>query len=336
MTAHSDLSIVAIIPLYNGAKWIEQAVTSVLAQTRQPDEFIVVDDGSTDNGAGAAIVERMAQEHPIIRLLCKPNGGQSSARNFGVAHSKSALIALLDQDDAWYPHHLETLIKPFLEPQAMQLGWVYSNIDLVTENGEMFCYDYLNDLKVEHPKRHLARCFKEDMHILPSASLMLRQAFESIGGFDERLSGYEDDDLFLRMYCAHWRNAYLPDSLSFWRMNNSSASYSPRMPKSRMIYARKLLAQFPDDRQRRMYFSRDYIAPKFFRLSAADFSHAVSDRNREVAMRALDDLSEIAPHLHPRIRLLFWLAMPLLRSLFLARILIGAGNLARGVLAPAH
>jgi hypothetical protein len=186
--------------------------------------------------------------------------------------------------------------------------------------------DLLNDLKVEHPKRHLVRCLNEDMHILPSASLILRRAFEVVGGFDERLSGYEDDDLFLRMYCAQWRNTYLPESLSFWRMNNSSASYSPRMPKSRMIYARKLLTQFPDDRQRQMYFARDYIAPKFFRLSAVDFSRAVIDRNRDDAMRALDDLAEIVPYLHPRMRLLFRLAMPLLRSLFLARILVGVAS----------
>src|SRR5713226_3282985 len=93
----TDISIVAIIPLYNGAKWIEGAIRSVFAQTLQPDEFIVVDDGSTDCGAGVAIVERLAQERPIT-LLRKSNGRQSAARNFGVAHSASALIALLDQD----------------------------------------------------------------------------------------------------------------------------------------------------------------------------------------------------------------------------------------------
>jgi glycosyltransferase involved in cell wall biosynthesis len=82
--SHFDLSIAAIIPLYNGARWIEQSIKSVLAQTLVPDEFIVVDDGSTDDGP--RIVERLAQSHPI-RLLRKPNGGQSSARNFGVAHS---------------------------------------------------------------------------------------------------------------------------------------------------------------------------------------------------------------------------------------------------------
>jgi glycosyltransferase involved in cell wall biosynthesis len=74
----TDLSIVAVIPLYNGARWIKQSVRSVFAQTLQPDEFIVVDDGSSDAGAGAAIVERLAQERPVT-LLRKPNAAQSSA-----------------------------------------------------------------------------------------------------------------------------------------------------------------------------------------------------------------------------------------------------------------
>ena len=80
-----DLSIVAIIPLYNGARWIEQSIRSVLAQTLMPDEFIVVDDGSTDDGAGTAIVERLRQNYPLITLRRKLNGGQSSARNFAAA-----------------------------------------------------------------------------------------------------------------------------------------------------------------------------------------------------------------------------------------------------------
>jgi glycosyltransferase involved in cell wall biosynthesis len=106
MKASADLSIVAIIPLYNGARWIDQAIRSVFAQTVQPDEFIVVDDGSTDDGP--AIVEKLAEERPIT-LLRKPNGGQSAARNFGVAHSGSALIAVLDQDDRWMP----IILKPY-------------------------------------------------------------------------------------------------------------------------------------------------------------------------------------------------------------------------------
>jgi glycosyltransferase involved in cell wall biosynthesis len=325
----ANLSIVAIIPLYNGARWIELSVRSVLAQTIQPDEFIVVDDGSTDGGAGAAIVERMAKEHPIITLLRKPNGGQSSARNFAARHSACALIALLDQDDEWYPAHLEKLIAPFRK-QNKGLGWVYSNLDVVTEAGDMFCRDFLNDVHAEQPKQHLVRCLAEDMHILPSAALISREAFEAVGGFDERLAGYEDDDLFLRLFCARWDNIYLPESLSFWRMNDTSCSYSPRMANSRMIYARKLLAKFPDDRVRHMYFARDFIAPKFFRISGVEFLHAVQDDDRDVASRALADMAEIVPHMRPKIRALFAAGSPLLRSWLAVRVAYKA----RGLLQP--
>src|SRR5713226_3858131 len=130
----TDLSIVAIIPLYNGAKWIEETIRGVFAQTLQPDEFIVVDDGSTDDGP--AIVEKLAQERPIT-LLRKPNGGQSAARNFAVKHSTSALIALLDQDDIWHPKHLEALVEVFREHKGPPLGWVYSDFDDIDHDGKM-------------------------------------------------------------------------------------------------------------------------------------------------------------------------------------------------------
>lgn len=327
----TNLSIVAIIPLYNGARWIEQSISSVLSQTRVPDELIVVDDGSDDRGAGAALVERLADQHPIIRLVHKPNGGQSSARNFGVAGSTSHLIAFLDQDDAWYPHHLETLVRPFREPRSIPLGWVYSNLDVVIENGDMFCRDFLNDVRAEQPKRHLVRCLSEDMHILPSASLISRKAFEAVGGFDELLSGYEDDDLFLRIFCARWDNIYLPESLSFWRMNSASCSYSLRMAKSRMIYARKLLKRFPDDPIHRVYFARDLIAPKFFRLSAVDFLNAIQDKNIESAARALDDMTEMVPYMRPRARMGVAAAKVLLRSGPIAKIAYKGRHLVRPI-----
>ena len=70
------MRIAAIVPLYNGARYITEALDSVFAQTRLPDEFIVVDDGSTDAGEGARIVTSMNGPVPV-RLLRKENGGQS-------------------------------------------------------------------------------------------------------------------------------------------------------------------------------------------------------------------------------------------------------------------
>ena len=75
-------TISAVIPLYNGAPFIEAALSSIFAQILPPDEIIVVDDGSTDDGV--AVVERLASQHPIT-LLRQSNGGQSAARNAGIS-----------------------------------------------------------------------------------------------------------------------------------------------------------------------------------------------------------------------------------------------------------
>src|ERR1700712_5548505 len=115
---HSTVSV--IIPLYNGARFIAQALESVFAQSLPAMEVIVVDDGSTDDGPN--IVSRYASTHQLI-LLHKQNGGQSSARNYGVRHSQGELIALLDQDDRWHPDHLRELCRPFLEDEHDTLGW---------------------------------------------------------------------------------------------------------------------------------------------------------------------------------------------------------------------
>jgi glycosyltransferase involved in cell wall biosynthesis len=290
----ADLSIVAIIPLYNGARWIEQSIRSVLAQTLMPDEFIVVDDGSTDDGAGAAIVERLRQNYPLITLLRKPNGGQSSARNFAAANSTSELIALLDQDDLWYPHHLEQLIKPFRDNLGIPLGWTYSNLDIIDESGGCVQHAYLDTIPVNQPKRSLAICLSQDMHVLPSGSLIAREAFEAVGGFDEHLSGYEDDDLFLRIFRAGYDNVYLNERLCKWRLYSTSTSYTDRMAISRMIYARKLLEMLPDDPRRGLFWGRDYIIPRFMRVLKGEYQRCRNSGDLEQAARFLAEMEEIA------------------------------------------
>ena len=238
----ADLTISVVIPLYNGARFIEETLESVFAQLLPPDEVIVVDDGSSDDGV--AVVEKLAATHAIT-LLRKENGGQSSARNFGIAHSKGRLIALLDQDDVWYPNHLMELAQPFSQQHYPALGWVYSDLDEVAENGAMITRNCLRTAgHVIHPKRDLIHCLATDMFVLPSASLISRSAFDACGGFDERLIGFEDDDLFLRMFSMGYHNIFLDKSLTRWRMHKGSASSSQIMNVSRMIYVRKLLQNY--------------------------------------------------------------------------------------------
>jgi len=293
-------TIAAVIPLYNGARFIEEALGSVLCQTRPPDEIIVVDDGSSDQGP--ELVAKMALRGPIT-LILKPNGGQSSARNLGIRSSKSSLIALLDQDDLWYPRHLELLERPFLfHPEADRIGWVSSDLDVMDEKGNLtqrqalLWYDKMND------KTNLIHYIREDLFILPSASIFLKSAFDSVGGFDEELSGYEDDDFFLRLFLARYLNHRLNESLSGWRMHRGSSSQSATMARSRMRYARKLFSLFPDGACSDQLSSR-YIAPRFLKtIIFDDLVPAMKSRNFEALDPIVQNLEQIMEFATPKLQ----------------------------------
>lgn len=98
-------TISTVIPLYNKAPHIAHTLASVLSQKVLPLEIIVVDDGSTDNGAD--IVESL--RNPLIKLIRQTNQGESSARNTGVREAKGCYVAFLDADDYWYDNHIEIL-----------------------------------------------------------------------------------------------------------------------------------------------------------------------------------------------------------------------------------
>lgn len=325
----NDLRIAVVIPLYNGGRFITGALDSVLRQSLPASEIIVVDDGSTDDGP--AIVEQLMASHSLT-LLRKPNGGQSSARNMGIAHSTSDLIALLDQDDEWYPNHLEELIKPFRLPHVPELGWVYSNLDEVDEDGHMVYRSCLNAQDVQHPKRDLFGCLATDMFVLPSASLISRKAFDSVGGFDEELSGYEDDDLFLRLFRAGFDNEYIEQSLTRWRIYLSSSSYSQRMARSRMTYLRKLMAQFPNAPERDRFLTRDYLAPRFFPMVLREYTRAVRIGTPEQIEAAWNDLRFVSGLHKAKVRMFMAMLLPILRFSFLARPLLQTAQTVRPVL----
>jgi glycosyltransferase involved in cell wall biosynthesis len=315
-----DLAITAIIPLYNGGEFIREALESVLAQLLPPAKIIVVNDGSTDNGPD--IVAAIAREHPIC-LIHKENGGQSSARNLGVAHTTTPLIALLDQDDIWYPNHLRELVKPFREEHYPPLGWVYGNLDEIDRLGAMVTRSCLDQLtSVEHPKRTLRGCLAHDMFVVPTSALISRAALEAVGGFDERLIGYEDDDLFLRMFRHGYGNVYLRESLAKWRIFPGSTSWSPSMRRSRMIYVRKLLETFPPGEVPGSLYWRALLAPRFFPMLLLEYVRAARVGAPEDLCTAVDDLGVIVPYLTLRSRFVLRAALRVMRYPLAARLFV--------------
>ncbi len=100
-----------------------------------------------------------------------------------------------------------------------------------------------------HPKSNIEECLRSDMLDFPDRSHRSPIGNRAVGGFDERLSGYEDDDLFLRIFQAGYGHSYLATPLGQWRKHAGSSFHSPRMDRSRRIYAEKLHEMFPEHRR---------------------------------------------------------------------------------------
>jgi glycosyltransferase involved in cell wall biosynthesis len=185
--------VTAVIPAYNAEKFIGDAIESVLAQTYQPIECIVVDDGSTD-----ATAERVARFGEKVRLLRKVNGGVSSARNFGVAHARGKLIAFLDADDIWLPE--KTARQVAVLQSHSEIALVYSGMTMVDEG--------LNPIGIYHPPPGdvaLANAvtLKAPTVPLSMTGMIRRETFEAVNGFDEQLSTSADFDFVCRVAMRH-------------------------------------------------------------------------------------------------------------------------------------
>lgn len=115
-----------IMPCYNGEKFIKETIESVLNQTYQLWELLIIDDGSQDNSVD---IIKSYQADQRIKLIQQPNGGSAVARNNGIRHSQGQYMALLDSDDIWLPNFLEEQIKFMKSKNAICVCCSYSRID---------------------------------------------------------------------------------------------------------------------------------------------------------------------------------------------------------------
>ncbi|WP_342028238.1 glycosyltransferase family A protein [Aureimonas jatrophae] len=284
------LPVAVVIPFYNGSDTIERAVRSVLEQSAAPAEFVVVDDGSrAEEGAALdALAERLG-----FRVLHTQNGGQGAARNAGVASTTAPYICFLDQDDFFLGHHIRDLSRavPRNDPH---FGWVYGELFEAEGDGSVVRTSIVTH-HARHPKTDVIDLIKGDMFVLPSAALVSREAFEAVGGFDPQFTGYEDDDLFLRIFRAGYTNHFTPKAVTVWCIHSESTSYSPKMALSRFRYFRKLVGMFPDDEAKGRFFVRDMIIPRFQEIFLSEAIEAATRRegkyaaNRETYLRLAAD-----------------------------------------------
>ena len=199
-------SISVVIPLYNKAPHIERALNSILSQTIQPIEIVVVDDGSTDGGP--KIVENF--NYPNIRLIRQEHQGVSIARNRGITESKGGLISFLDADDVWLPGYLEEINK--LRERFPEAGILGTAFEIVTEEGLLKRPEF-NCLPAGCNQGLLVLlkvCFQGPLWT--GAVTVPKCVFEQIGVFKEGEILLQDLDMWLRIsfrYPIAWSKKYL-------------------------------------------------------------------------------------------------------------------------------
>nr|HPQ82045.1 glycosyltransferase [bacterium] len=182
-----DPAVSVVIPSYNRFSFLVQAIESVLRQSFENWELVVVDDGSTDETRDFL----NSMRDPRVRSVRQENAGVSSARNRGVYESQAEHIAFLDSDDLWLPRKLGVQLDFFgRNPQAA----ICQTEEIWERRGRRV------NPRLRHAKKS-GRIFCDCLPLCivsPSAVMMRRCAFDELGGFDESLPACEDYDLWLR------------------------------------------------------------------------------------------------------------------------------------------
>jgi glycosyltransferase involved in cell wall biosynthesis len=177
-----------IIPVYNGAKYLRDAVDSVISQTYDPVEIIIIDDGSQDS-----TWEIIKSYQSKVRGFSKPNGGVASALNAGILQAAGEYIAWLSHDDIFLPRKIDEQVN-FMEHHP-EVGVCYTDFDIVDANKA-----YVNTVRVAwHPRQEMALTFLRNMYINGSTTMIRKLCFEKVGLFDEKLKRTQDLELWLRI-----------------------------------------------------------------------------------------------------------------------------------------
>ena len=242
-------TVSVIIPVYNGERYLADAIQSVLDQTYRNFELVVIDDGSTDESA--AVARRFGE---AIRYVYQANGGVCKARNAGIAATGGTYVAFLDQDDLWLPEKL-----------AEQVAYLDSHPDIAA----VYCQCKVTGEGWLRSDLYYTEVVKDDIVgimsgpcLLMTASMFRREVLQKLGGFDEGLigAGGEDMDLTLRLTQVA-PVAYLPQVLAVYRMHAANNSTnSERLLHNYGLYLRKCRDLHGCDPQVAQFLDRRAVA----------------------------------------------------------------------------
>ena len=218
MSSEKNKPLVSVvIPVYNGERFLFQAIESVLAQDYAPLEVIVVDDCSTDDSG------LIAQSYPQVRYFRhEENQGPAVARNTGIAAAGGEYLAFLDSDDLWMPTKLSQQME--VHRRHPEIGYSIVYLKHFVESG-MVSPTWMRDKFLQNAMPgHL-----------PSALVVKRDVFERIGVFDPSYSPSEDSDWFFRAKDAGVPMMVVPETLLHRRIHNTNLTANAPILKELLL-----------------------------------------------------------------------------------------------------
>lgn len=247
----SSVLVSVIMPAYNAAPYIGEAIQSVVNQTYTNWELVIVDDGSTDDTAAEA--RQIVENDLRIKYIYQPNGKQGKARNTGIKQANGTYIAFLDADDLWIPDTLEVLVK--------QLS-ASADVDMIFAQGyfknghDLKNYDTITKSRWDRSDLKLL-CEYNQVPIL--SVLVKKKALLSVGYFSElpEIQKLEDYHLWLKLMISGYKFQSIPDRLFYYRLHGSQSTFGDTHNQFRSFSVYKdLYYAFDDVASRKVIINR--------------------------------------------------------------------------------
>jgi hypothetical protein len=235
--APEPVLVSVVIPAYNAASCIVEALDSVLNQTFATHEIIVINDGSPDT----TLLERALEPYrERIRYIHQENQGPSGARNAGIRAARGKYVAFLDSDDRWLPCHLANQIEDLEKRPA--LGLFYADAMLTVD--EVPLRTYFESCPQTHPVT-FESLITEECSVVTSATVALREALITAGMFDDQFRRCEDFDLWTRIVHCGYEADYTSQVQIVHRSRNGLSSDVESMKRSLVAVYEKLALTLP-------------------------------------------------------------------------------------------